>query len=119
MNKYFSLLVFDLIRFPNRLLIGLMVITVSFSGSIALNAQNARSSCTIEVSKPGVVVADICRGQQLEDFNHQFQGGLYAQLIHNPSFEELRNPIAEWFLVKSESSNGNFYSCHIYRKQDC
>ena len=67
---------------------------------------------TIDVSNPGTVVADICRGQQLEEFNHQFEGGLYAQLISNPSFEEIdtkfnSNPAANWFLVKSGSSDGN------------
>jgi alpha-L-arabinofuranosidase len=71
----------------------------------------AQSSCTIDVSKPGAIVADICRGQQIEEFNHQFEGGLYAQLINNPSFEEIdsklhSNPTANWFLVKSGSSTG-------------
>ncbi len=70
------------------------------------HAQGADSSCTVEVSKPGAAVAPICRGQQLEEFNYQFQGGLYAQLIHNPSFEELKNPIARWTLVKRGSSDG-------------
>ena len=49
----------------------------------------AQTSCTVDVSKPGAVIAPICRGQQIEEFNYQFQGGLYAQLINNPSFEEL------------------------------
>jgi alpha-L-arabinofuranosidase len=60
------------------------------------------------------MVADICRGQQIEEFNHQFEGGLYAQLINNPSFEEINtklesNPTANWFLVKSGSSKGNLF----------
>ena len=58
-------------------------------------------------SKPGAAVAAICRGQQIEEFNYQFEGGLYAQLINNPSFEELKNPIASWYLVKSGSSDGH------------
>jgi alpha-L-arabinofuranosidase len=70
----------------------------------------AQSIFTVDVSRPGPAVADICRGQQLEEFNHQFQGGLYAQLINNPSFEELKNPIAEWYLVKRGSSQGNLYA---------
>ncbi len=73
-------------------------------------AQNTGPTFTVELSRPGALVADICRGQQLEEFNHQFEGGLYAQLINNPSFEELKNPIAEWSLVKSGSSNGNLSS---------
>jgi alpha-L-arabinofuranosidase len=71
------------------------------------HAQITLSSFTVDVSRPGAPVAPICRGQQIEEFNHQIEGGLYAQLINNPSFEELNNPIAEWTLVKPGSSKGN------------
>lgn len=84
-----------------RLVSGL---TVLWSvGSILAYGQG---SVVVDVSKPGATVADISRGQQLEEFNHQFQGGLYAQLINNPSFEELKTPAAGWSLVKRGSSNG-------------
>ena len=75
--------------------------------SAASPAQNASAVCTVDVSRPGARVAPICRGQQLEEFNHQFEGGLYAQLIINPSFEELKDPIAGWTLVKPGSSQGS------------
>ncbi|MEI6048063.1 MAG: alpha-L-arabinofuranosidase C-terminal domain-containing protein [Bacteroidota bacterium] len=68
--------------------------------------SHAQTYFTVDISNPGALVADICRGQQIEEFNHQFQGGLYAQLINNPSFEEWTNPISGWTLVKSGSSNG-------------
>jgi alpha-L-arabinofuranosidase len=71
----------------------------------SVKSQNA--ACTVDVTKPGAVVADICRGQQIEEFNHQFQGGLYAQLINNPSFEELKNPIDQWYLLKTGASKGS------------
>ena len=69
-----------------------------------------KSTCVVDISKPGAVVADICRGQQLEEFNHQFEGGLYAQLINNPAFEELDDPIAAWYVVKTGSSKANLYA---------
>ena len=93
-----------------RLLTGIALLTVLFFGGANLRAQTTGSSCIIDVSKPGVQVAPICRGQQIEEFNYQIQGGLYAQLINNPSFEELKDPIAYWTLVKSASSNGNLVS---------
>ena len=83
---------------------------VSLVLTIMSCAQNTGPTFIVDLSKPGAVVADICRGQQIEEFNHQFEGGLYAQLINNPSFEELKNPIAEWSLVKTGSSNGNLSS---------
>ncbi|MEI6048062.1 MAG: alpha-L-arabinofuranosidase C-terminal domain-containing protein [Bacteroidota bacterium] len=75
--------------------------------------QTTTSTFTVDVSKPGPEVAPICRGQQIEEFNYQFQGGLYAQLINNPSFEELRDPVSYWTLVKSGSSNANIVSQSI------
>jgi len=94
------------IRLLNLLWIVRAVITILFIGAITACRQSASSNFTIDVSKPGTEVAPICRGQQIEEFNYQFQGGLYAQLINNPSFEELDNPIMNWNLVKSGNSGG-------------
>ena len=71
--------------------------TVCFVWTLMVQGQSSNPCCTVDVSRPGAEVAAVCRGQQIEEFNHQFQGGLYAQFIQNPSFEELNNPIAEWF----------------------
>jgi alpha-L-arabinofuranosidase len=90
--------------------IGLTILTLLFSGEFTVFAQDANSTITVDVSRPGVPVADICRGQQIEEFNHQFEGGLYAQLINNPSFEELKNPIAQWYLLKNGDSAGKIFS---------
>lgn len=81
-----------------------------FTLQFAAQAQTTGSSFTVDVSKPGAEVAAVCRGQQLEEFNYQFQGGLYAQLINNPSFEELDNPILNWTLIKSGNSGGKLTS---------
>lgn len=89
----------------------MIILSIIFIWFVGIMMSSAQSTFTVEVFKPGAEVADICRGQQVEEFNHQFQGGLYAQLINNPSFEELKNHIAEWQLVKSGSSNGNLFSC--------
>jgi alpha-L-arabinofuranosidase len=90
--------------------IGLAITSVWSLASILGYAQSTGSSFMVDVSSPGAAVAPICRGQQIEEFNYQIEGGLYAQLINNPSFEELKNPIAVWSLVKSGSSNGNLLS---------
>lgn len=84
----------------------LFIITISACG---------HSSCIIDVSKPGVPVAGICRGQQIEEFNYQIEGGLYAQLIRNPSFEEIDNkfnpaPTTGWYIIKKGSSEGSCYA---------
>ena len=67
----------------------LTVLTIGFLlANIACN-QISGPTCTIDVASQGAIVADICRGQQIEEFNHQIEGGLYAQLINNPSFDEI------------------------------
>jgi alpha-N-arabinofuranosidase len=86
------------------------VIVILFIGATVACTQTKNSTFTVDVSKPGPQVAPICRGQQIEEFNYQFEGGLYAQLINNPSFEELKNPISYWTLVKSGSSGGKLVS---------
>jgi len=96
--------------FLKELWIGLAITSVWSLASVVCHAQSTGSSFMVDVSSPGAKVAHICRGQQIEEFNYQIEGGLYAQLINNPSFEELNNPIAVWSLVKSGSSNGNLFS---------
>ena len=102
----------NVIRLLNGLLIIITIIVVSCVSEIVIRAQTANSECTIFYSRPGVAVAPICRGQQIEEFNHQFEGGLYAQLISNPSFEEVDSVgdnthfLRFWSLVKQGSSEG-------------
>jgi alpha-L-arabinofuranosidase len=105
-------------RNSNHYISGLKSLSVQFiilvlvcTLSIPIGAQTAGSSCIVDVSHPGAMVAAICRGQQIEEFNHQIEGGLYAQMIHNPSFEEIdqtlkSDPDANWSLVKNGSSEG-------------
>ncbi len=85
----------------------LTIVFLMYMGGDMLLAQ---SNLTVDISKPGVAVAPICRGQQIEEFNYQFQGGLYAQLVNNPSFEELKNPILSWKLIRGGSSSGSLTS---------
>ena len=101
-------------RFISRLILLLTIIEYSILSCGINYAQSPVSFCSVDVSNPGTLVADICRGQQVEEFNHQFEGGLYAQLINNPSFEEIdrkfnSTPDANWSLVKSGSSAGSIY----------
>jgi alpha-L-arabinofuranosidase len=92
--------------------VALIIMALVLIGENIVLSQNATPVCTVYVLKPGSVIAPICRGQQIEEFNYQFQGGLYAQLINNPSFEEIdkknnNTPAAYWYIVKSGSSDGS------------
>src|ERR1035437_8076043 len=63
----------NMMRFLHRQMIVATLTTLWSMGSILAHAQ---SICIVDVSKQGAGVADICRGQQLEEFNYQFEGGL-------------------------------------------
>lgn len=95
---------FNLVSCLSTQLITIFAIIIAFC--ISADFANAQS-ITIDISKPGATVAPVARGQQIEEFNHQFQGGLYAQLISNSSFEEWNKPTDNCSVVKAGSSNGS------------
>jgi alpha-L-arabinofuranosidase len=105
-------------KFFNLFQFRFLIIVLLNTGVTNANAQMGNSSFVVDVSRPGVALAPIGRGQQIEEFNHQFEGGLYAQLISNPSFEEVDSkvlprslqwkdtPLANWSLIKKGNSDG-------------
>ena len=115
-----------------QIIMNFTAIALLISGTMACT-KTARTTLNVDVSHPGAEVAPICRGQQLEEFNHQIQGGLYAQLINNPSFEEIElldnnnptakktdakfknNPSANWTLILKGSSDGKLNPCTSYQ----
>src|SRR5674476_219307 len=47
---------------------------------------------TIDLSKPGISISPTHYGIFIEDINHAADGGLYAELIRNRSFEDATTP---------------------------
>jgi len=78
-----------------------IVLTLLYAGTVGLsNAQ----TITIDVSKPGHAISPILyNGMLFEEISHGIDGGFYAQLIRNGSFED-NNPVEGWALVKPGSS---------------
>ena len=54
---------------PTTCLTVLAVIVSQSWGALEPAPEAANPSCTVDVSRPGAVVAPVCRGQQLEEFN--------------------------------------------------
>ncbi len=78
------------------LLILLFIGLVNLTG----NAQ----TITIDVSRPGHAISPILyNGMLFEEISHGIDGGFYAQLIRNGSFED-NNPVEGWSLVEPGSS---------------
>ena len=65
---------------------------------LATGALSAQNKLTVEVGRPGVAISPTPYGIFFEDINHAADGGLYAELIRNRSFEDAatdENSLAE------------------------
>ena len=56
-------------------------------GTLAVSAQTAPASLTVQVNKPGAAVNKNMYGLFFEDINFAADGGLYPELVKNKSFE--------------------------------
>ena len=109
MNKKLGLVVYDGIRFLNRLLTVLALMAVWCIGVTRVEAQVASSTLTIDLSKPGHAISPILyNGELFEEIGRGVDGGFYAQLINNHSFED-NNPLDGWSLVNPGSARGAIF----------
>jgi alpha-L-arabinofuranosidase len=69
----------------------------------------AQTKLTVDVSKPGIAISPTHYGIFFEDINHAADGGLYAELIRNRSFEDGTN--YDFWTVASQS--GAFMSATL------
>ncbi|MEP6755349.1 MAG: alpha-L-arabinofuranosidase C-terminal domain-containing protein [Chthonomonadales bacterium] len=67
----------------------LVAATLLMGFSFSANAQNSVSATlSIDVSKPGHEIPGNFFGLMTEEINHSYDGGLYAELIQNRSFQD-------------------------------
>jgi alpha-L-arabinofuranosidase len=96
-------------RFLNRLLTGFILLAVWYSGATILKAQTANSMLTVDLTKPGHQISPILyNGELFEEIGRGIDGGFYAQLISNYSFED-NNPLDSWYLVNPGSVRGAIF----------
>ena len=67
-------------------------LTALFALSLALSMQAQQHVMTVDVSKPTAKIQPEMYGIFFEEINHAGDGGLYAELVKNRSFEELEMP---------------------------
>ena len=66
-------------------------------------AANAQVKINVDAANPGIKVSPNLYGIFFEDINHAADGGLYAELISNRSFEDSDNAIPTW---RTSAANG-------------
>ena len=62
---------------------------------------------TIDPSNPGPEISPFLYGVFFEDINHAVDGGLYAELVRNRSFEH-KDPLEGWFAVFETGCQATF-----------
>jgi alpha-L-arabinofuranosidase len=98
------------LRFFKSIRMGLVVMIVSCNAEVCIHAQANGSELTIDLSKPGHAISPILyNGMLFEEINYGVDGGFYAQLIKNGSFED-NNKLDSWYLVNPGSSHGGLFA---------
>src|SRR5262245_37089773 len=79
--------------FRSRLNSALWFALIAACGNSAAPFANAEVSATLEVdiSKPGATIPANFFGLMTEEINHSYDGGLYAELIQNRTFQDPRS----------------------------
>jgi len=70
--------------------------SILFTLILVITGLNAQSKLTIDMSKTGIPVSPTHYGIFFEDINHAADGGLYAELIKNRSFEDATT-VTDWY----------------------
>jgi alpha-N-arabinofuranosidase len=68
--------------------------------SATLTAQTAPATLTVDATTITHPVAPMLYGLMTEEINHSYDGGLYAQLINNPTFYKHWDGAEGWGLVR-------------------
>jgi len=89
-------------RLITTLLVGL---GVSLFALYVAAGEPARANLVVEVDKPGARISPMLWGIFFEEINCAGDGGLYAELIRNRSFEDSAQP-EHWRLVTHGSAKG-------------
>ncbi|MFP4975501.1 alpha-L-arabinofuranosidase C-terminal domain-containing protein [Paenibacillus sp. CN-4] len=62
---------------------------------------------TIDTENPGPAISPMLYGAFFEEINHAGDGGLYAELISNRSFEDHPDTLFNWWIEKKGEGSGN------------
>lgn len=72
--------------------------------SLTVNAQAGPAKLTIDLGSAGTKVSPTLYGLMTEEINHSYEGGLYAQMLINPTFRSDWSGVTNWILVERGSA---------------
>jgi len=71
------------------------------------NSGGPAYTLTVDTANPGVEISPMLYGAFFEEINHAGDGGLYAELISNRSFEDSPDTLFNWWIEEKGDSKGN------------
>ncbi len=80
------------------------LLIVAFIVCLQVTAQH---TLTVQVNKPGAVIQPTMWGVFFEDINLGADGGIYAELVKNRSFE-FNKPLMGWTILGKPATEGDF-----------
>jgi alpha-L-arabinofuranosidase len=88
-------------------LVALLPLIFAFSVAQGADSSGASAnvSLTVQVDKPGIKVSPLLYGIFFEEINHAGDGGLYAEMVQNRSFEDSDQP-DHWTMVSDSTAKG-------------
>ena len=86
---------------------GLRVVKSAGSSGSADGTSASAAQLTVQVDRPGIKISPMLYGLFFEEINHAGDGGLYAELVRNRSFEDSEKP-AHWKLVASGAAKAEY-----------
>jgi alpha-N-arabinofuranosidase len=72
---------------------------------VSLNAFSQEQTITVNVQKPVALIQPTMWGVFFEDINFAADGGIYAELVKNRSFEFFK-PLMGWKILKTDTTSG-------------
>jgi alpha-L-arabinofuranosidase len=85
--------------------VGLLIVFALAVSAVPFNSRAAQAQVTVDVNSPGLAVPPTLHGLFFEDINYGADGGLYAELVQNRSFEG-REPLYAWSVVTNPGAKG-------------
>src|SRR5690349_2465361 len=94
-----------------RVLLPASLVALALASGLSAATQNTGPTAppaarlTVEMDRPGASISPLLYGIFFEEINRAGDGGIYAEMIQNRSFEDAAFPVA-WTLLKSEGADG-------------
>ncbi len=91
--------------FRNLVAVGAVVLGLLW-GVCAASAGEPEARLIVNADQPGVTVSPMLYGIFFEEINRAGEGGLYAEMLQNRSFEDAKAPIG-WTLLKGRDDDAS------------